>query len=125
MALNVVNLVGRAGANPEVKYFDSGSVKCTLPLAVDRRSRNNDQPDWFNLEIWGKTAEVAGNYVNKGKQIAVQGSFKIETWTDRNTGGLRSRPIIRVERLQLLGSKRDSDSDSVGGYPGGASGYPE
>jgi single-strand DNA-binding protein len=125
MALNVVNLVGRAGANPEVKYFDSGSVKCTLPLAVDRRSRNNDQPDWFNLEIWGKTAEIAGNYVNKGKQIAVQGSFKIETWTDRNTGNLRSRPIIRVERLQLLGSKRDSDSDSVGGYPGGSSGYPE
>jgi single-strand DNA-binding protein len=125
MALNVVNLVGRAGANPEVKYLTSGSVVCTLPLAVDRRSRNNDQPDWFNLEMWGKTAEVAGNYVQKGKQIAVQGSFKIETWTDRNTGGLRSRPIIRVERLQLLGSKRDSDSDSVGGYPGGASGYPE
>jgi single-strand DNA-binding protein len=125
MALNVVNLVGRAGANPEVKYFDSGSVKCTLPLAVDRRTRNSDQPDWFNLEIWGKTAEIAGNYVTKGKQIAVQGSFKIETWTDRNTGGLRSRPIIKVDRLELLGSKRDSDSSSVGGYPGAVSGYPE
>ncbi|MBW4535839.1 MAG: single-stranded DNA-binding protein [Pleurocapsa minor HA4230-MV1] len=125
MALNVVNLVGRAGANPEVKYFDSGSVKCTLPLAVSRPSRNSEQPDWFNLEIWGKTAEIAGNYVSKGKQIAVQGSFKIETWTDRNTGGLRSRPIIKVDRLELLGSKRDNDSSEVSGYPGGVSGYPE
>jgi single-strand DNA-binding protein len=125
MALNVVNLVGRAGANPEVKYFDSGSVKCTLPLAVTRLSRNSEQPDWFNLEIWGKTAEIAGNYVTKGKQIAVQGSFKIETWTDRNTGGLRSRPIIKVDRLQLLGSRRDSDSDGMSGYPGAVSGYPE
>ena len=125
MALNVVNLVGRAGANPEVRYFDSGSVKCTLPLAVDRRSRNSDQPDWFNLEIWGKTAEVATNYVKKGKQIAVQGTFKIETWTDKNTGGLRSRPIIKVDRLELLGSKRDADPGAVSGYPGAVSGYPE
>lgn len=125
MALNVVNLVGRAGANPEVRYFDSGSVKCTLPLAVDRRTRNSDQPDWFNLELWGKTAEVAGNYVKKGKQIAVQGSFKIETWTDRNTGGMRSRPVIKVDRLELLGSKRDSDPGAVSGYPGAVSGYPE
>jgi single-strand DNA-binding protein len=125
MALNVVNLVGRAGADPDVKFFDSGSIKCTLPLAVDRRSRNNEQPDWFNLELWGKTAEVAGNYVKKGKQIAVQGSLKIETWTDRNTGGMRSRPVIKVDRMELLGSKRDNDSDSVSGYPGGVSGYPE
>jgi len=125
MALNVVNLVGRAGANPEVRYFDSGSVKCTLPLAVDRRSRNSEQPDWFNLEIWGKTAEVATNYVKKGKQIAVQGTFKIETWTDKTTGGMRSRPIIKVDRLELLGSKRDSDPGAVSGYPGAVSGYPE
>ena len=117
MSLNVVNLVGRAGAKPEVKYFDSGSVKCTLPLAVDRRSRNSEQPDWFNLEMWGKTAEVAGNWVQKGKLIGIQGSLKIETWADRNTGAQRSRPIIKVSRLELLGSKRDNDSGAVSGYP--------
>ncbi len=125
MTLNVVNLVGRAGANPEVKYFDSGSVLCKLPLAVNRRSRNSDQPDWFNLEIWGKTAEVAGNYVQKGKLIGIQGSLKIETWTDRNTGGQRSRPTIKVDRLELLGSKRDNDQDAVSDYSDAVSGYPE
>ena len=118
MNLNVVNLVGRAGANPDIKYFDSGSVVCKLTLAVNRRTRNSDQPDWFNLEMWGKTAEVAGNYVRKGSLIGVQGSLKIETWTDRNTGKERSKPVIRVDRLDLLGSKRDVDPDAVSGYAG-------
>lgn len=56
MSLNVVTLVGRVGGDPEVKYFESGSVLCSTTLAVKRQSRNNDQPDWFNLELWGKTA---------------------------------------------------------------------
>jgi single-strand DNA-binding protein len=117
MGLNVVNLVGRAGAEPDIVHFPSGSVVCKLPLAVDRPVRNNDKPDWFNLEMWGKTAEIAGNYVNKGKLIGIQGSLKIETWTDRETGDLRSRPVIRVDRLELLGSRRDSDPGAVSGYP--------
>ena len=117
MNLNLVNLVGRAGANPDIKYFDSGRVLCKLTLAVNRRTRNSDQPDWFNLEMWGKTAEVAGNYVRKGSLIGVQGSLKIETWTDRNTGKERSKPVIKVDRLDLLGSKRDVDPNAVGGYP--------
>ncbi|HHP7229973.1 MAG TPA: single-stranded DNA-binding protein [Xenococcaceae cyanobacterium] len=116
MTLNVVNLVGRAGANPDIKYFDSGSVVCKVTLAVNRPTRNSDQPDWFNLEMWGKTAEIAGNYVRKGSLIGIKGSLKIETWTDRNTGKERSKPVIRVDRLDLLGAKRDADPDAVGGY---------
>ena len=73
MGLNVVNLVGRAGAMPEIVHFESGTVKCKLPLAVNRRSRNNDKPDWFNLEIWGRTAEIAGDYVKKGSLMGIQG----------------------------------------------------
>lgn len=116
MSLNVVNLVGRAGADPEIRYFDQGGQLCKLPLAVDRRSRNSDRPDWFNLELWGKTAEIAYNYVRKGKLIGIQGSLKIETWSDRNTGEQRSRPVIRVDRLELLGSKRDNDPSTVNNY---------
>ncbi|MDJ0843953.1 single-stranded DNA-binding protein [Crocosphaera sp.] len=119
MSLNVVNLVGRAGKDPEVRYFESGTVLCTLTIAVDRRSRNRDQPDWFNLKFWGKTAEIAANYVKKGSLIGVQGSLEIETWTDRNTGANRSSPVIRVSDLRLLGSRRDNDPSSMGGYSGG------
>ncbi|HEY9863216.1 MAG TPA: single-stranded DNA-binding protein [Candidatus Obscuribacterales bacterium] len=109
MNLNIVTLVGRAGGDPEVKYFETGSVVCNLTLAVNRRSRKTDQPDWFNLEIWGKTAEVAANYVRKGSLIGIKGVLKFEYWQDRNTGTQRSKPVIRVDELDLLGSKRDSD----------------
>ncbi|WP_008308112.1 single-stranded DNA-binding protein [Leptolyngbya sp. PCC 6406] len=112
MSINTVTLVGRAGQDPDVRYFESGSVVCKFSLAVDRRSRNNDQPDWFTLEMWGRTAEVAANYVRKGKLIGVTGSLKLDSWTDRATGAQRSTPVIRVDRLELLGSKRDSEGDA-------------
>jgi single-strand DNA-binding protein len=115
MGLNVITLVGRAGRDPEVKYFESGSVVCNLTLAVNRRTRNNDEPDWFNLEIWGKTAEVAANYVRKGGLIGISGSLKFDHWQDRSTGSDRSKPVILVDRLELLGSKRDQEN-AGGGY---------
>ena len=109
MSINVVTLVGRVGGDPDIKYFESGTVKCRQTLAVNRRSRNNDKPDWFNLELWGKTAEVAGNYVRKGSLIGVKGSLKFDTWSDRQSGVTRSSQVINVEQLELLGSKRDNE----------------
>ncbi len=116
MSLNVVTLVGRTGGDPDVKYFESGTVVCRLTLAVNRRSSKTDQPDWFNLEMWGKTAEVAADYVRKGKLIGVKGSLKFEYWEDRNTGANRSKPVIRVDRLELLGSKRDDEQAASASY---------
>ncbi|MGC9505337.1 single-stranded DNA-binding protein [Baaleninema sp.] len=116
MSLNVVTLVGRVGADPDSRYFESGNVVCNFPLAVDRRSRNSDKPDWFNLELWGKTAEVAINYVRKGSLIGVKGVLKFDYWQDRNTGVDRSKPVIRVDRLDLLGSKQDRDTSMVDSY---------
>ena len=109
MGINSVTLVGRAGRDPEVRYFESGTVVANLTMAVNRRNRE-DQPDWFNLEIWGKQAQVAADYVKKGSLIGVTGSFKMDTWKDRNTGEDRNKPVIRVDRLELLGSKRDSEN---------------
>lgn len=110
MSVNVVTLVGRVGGDPDVKYFESGSVVCNLTLAVRRRSSRDDQPDWFNLELWGKNAEIAANYVRKGSLIGISGSLKLEHWQDRNTGAARSKPVIRVDRLDLLGSRRDNEA---------------
>ena len=111
MGINSVNLVGRAGRDPEVRYFESGSVVANLTLAVNRRSRN-DEPDWFNLEIWGKQAQVAADFVKKGSLIGITGSFKLDSWKDRNTGEDRNKPVVRVDRLELLGSKRDSENNN-------------
>jgi single-strand DNA-binding protein len=107
--MNSVTLVGRAGRDPEVKYLESGSVVANLTLAVNRPVK--DETDWFNLEIWGKQAEVAANYVRKGSLIGIIGSIQIQQWTDRTTGEKKSKPVIRVDRLQLLGSKKDNGGD--------------
>ena len=115
MSINVVHLVGHAGIDPEVKYLDSGKVVCNFSLAVSRMKRD-DQPDWFELQMWDKTAEIAANYVKKGKLVGIQGSLKFDTWSDRNTGTNRSKPVIRVDKLELLGSKRDNESSM--GYSG-------
>ena len=111
MGINSVTLVGRAGRDPEVRYFESGTVVANLTMAVNRRNRE-DEPDWFNLEIWGKQAQVAADYVKKGSLIGVTGSFKMDTWKDRNTGEDRNKPVVRVDRLELLGSKRDSENSN-------------
>jgi single-strand DNA-binding protein len=115
MSLNLVTLVGRVGTDPDTKFFESGSVKCRLTLAVNRRTSKDEQPDWFNLELWGKQAEVATDYVRKGSLIGVTGSLKFDQWQDRGTGADRSSPVIRVERLELLGPKRDNDPNAMGG----------
>ncbi|PSF38887.1 single-stranded DNA-binding protein [Aphanothece hegewaldii CCALA 016] len=116
MSLNIIHLVGRVGTDPEVKHFVTGSMKCNINLAVKRQTSQNDDPDWFNLELWGKTAEIAANYVRKGSLIGVKGSLKIETWTDKQSGANRSKPIIKVDKLDLLGSKRDNDGGQTPSY---------
>ena len=111
MEINTINLVGRAGREPDVKYFESGSTVANFTLAVNRISRN-DEPDWFNLEIWGKQAQIAADYVKKGSLVGITGSFKIDSWKDKNTGEDRFKPVVRVDRLNLLSSRKETDNSN-------------
>ena len=111
MEINTINLVGRAGREPDVRYFESGSIVANFTLAVNRRSRD-EEPDWFNLEIWGKQAQIAADYVRKGSLVGITGSFKIDSWKDKSSGEERFKPVVRVDRLELLGSKRDSENSN-------------
>jgi single-strand DNA-binding protein len=111
---NRVALVGRAGRDPEANYFESGAMVAKFTLAVNRRSRD-DKPDWFPLEIWGNQAQVAADYVRKGSLLGITGSFKLDRWTDRSSGEERTKPVINVDRLELLGSKRDAEGGAGAG----------
>ena len=111
MEINTINLVGRAGREPDVRYFESGSTVANFTLAVNRISRN-DEPDWFNLEIWGKQAQIAADYVKKGSLVGITGSLKIDSWKDKNTGEDRFKPVVRVDRLNLLGSRKETDNSN-------------
>jgi single-strand DNA-binding protein len=111
--MNSITLTGRAGRDPEVRYFESGTMVASLTLAVNRMKRDED-PDWFNLEIWGKQAQVAADYVRKGSLIGVIGSVRNESWTDRTSGEKKYKTVVRVDRLELMGSKKDSEQESGG-----------
>ena len=111
MEINTINLVGRAGREPDVRYFESGSTVANFTLAVNRISKS-DEPDWFNLEIWGKQAQIAADYVKKGSLVGITGSFKIDSWKDKNTGEDRFKPVVRVDRLNLLSSKKETDNSN-------------
>jgi single-strand DNA-binding protein len=113
--VNRIALVGRAGRDPEVRYFESGSCVANVTLAVKRPGakpapgKDQPDPDWFNLEIWGKQAQVAADYVRKGSLLGITGRFELDHWTDRTTGEERSKPVVHVDDLRLMGSKRDAE----------------
>jgi single-strand DNA-binding protein len=109
--INSVTLVGRAGTNPETRYFESGSVVTKVNLAVRRPGKNQD-PDWFPVEAWGKQAEVLANYVTKGDQVGVIGELRFDTWTDKTTQQERIKPVIRAIRIELLGNNKGTADEA-------------
>eukprot|EP00978_Attheya_sp_CCMP212_P002184 scaffold4473_cov55-Attheya_sp.AAC.2 len=132
---NVVTLSGRVG-NPQLepKYFDDGKVVLSLSLAVkrkyhplERRAYNiksgDEETDWFALEIWGRDAEYAAKYVEKGSRIGVTGSLVVDNWTDRATGEPRSRPKILVKQLDILETKAEANLRRNNVQQRGSGGY--
>jgi single-strand DNA-binding protein len=105
--MNSVSLIGRFTADPEIRYLDSGKAVAKFSIAVNR---NREEADYFDVEAWEKTAEVIGQYCKKGSQVGVSGSLHQERWKDKNTGTGRSKVVIRCARIELLGSKQDSES---------------
>lgn len=106
--MNTATIIGRAGQDAEIKYFESGKIKTTFSLAVNRfdSKTKTEIPDWFNIEVWDKQAEFAGEYVKKGREVAVDGRISISKWTDQ-TGEERERFLIVANQIRLLGSRRD------------------
>jgi single-strand DNA-binding protein len=99
--INAVTLVGRAGSDPELRYFESGSAVAKVNLAV-RRPAKDEAPDWFPIEAWGKQAEVLANYVTKGDQVGIIGELRFDRWADKTTQQERIKPVIRAIRVELL-----------------------
>lgn len=114
--MNSITLVGRAGRDPEARFFENGTMAANVSLAVNGRGRDAETV-WFPLEIWGKTAKIALDYVRKGSLIGVTGSVKVQKWTDRTTGQERSKMVVTVDRLDLLGSKKDSEEGGPAAAP--------
>ncbi len=108
--MNTVTIIGRAGQDAEIKYFESGKVKTSFSLAVNRwdAKTKEEVTDWYNIEVWDKQAEFAGEYIKRGRQVAVDGRISISKWNDAS-GDTRERYLIVANNIRLLGSKRDSE----------------
>ena len=104
--VNSVVLVGRAGRDPEMRYFESGRVKTSFSVAVNRPTKEKET-DWFDVELWGRPAEIAGEYVRKGSLVGIEGRLDFSRWTG-DDGNKNVRPIINASNLRLLGSRKDS-----------------
>jgi single-strand DNA-binding protein len=109
--LNQVSFVGRLGNDPEAKYFASGAVKTNISVAVNAIKKG--VTNWFSVELWGKTGDVAANYTRKGSQVGIIGVLHVDFWTDKQSGEERSRFLIKGDRLELIGSKRDNDEEGA------------
>ena len=97
---NEIAILGNVGQEVESRSFDSQKNNAKFTLAV---RRTKDDTDWFPVEFWGKPATVAGKYVEKGSKVGVVGHLKLDSWTDKVTGALRTRPVIVGDRLTLAG----------------------
>lgn len=111
--LNSVTLVGRLGADPEIKYFDSGKAKARLRVATDRPSKEK-QTDWHNVEIWGKAAETAAEHLRKGAVIGIEGG-RIEYQSYESQGEKKYMTIITANGFRFIGGKKDEGGGNGGG----------
>ena len=98
--MNSVNLIGHTGKEPEMKYFESGSIKTTFSIAV---RKSEAETNWFDCECWSKTAEFAGEYIKKGSHVAITGRLDVQKW--EKDGVKHSKVIIIADRIKLLDKK--------------------
>lgn len=115
MSMNIVALTGRLGADPETKYFDSGSVKVRISLAVDKYIKGEKATHWFDVEAWAKNAETLASYAKKGDAIGISGSLETNTYS--KDGQNIKRTFIHADRIELLspppnGGKETTSSDT-------------
>lgn len=114
-SFNHVTLVGNITRDIEVRYLQDGTAVCDIGLAVNDsyKTQNGDKREdvlFIDCTCWKKTAEVAGEYLAKGRQVLLSGRLKQENWTDKD-GNKRSKIKMVVERLVMLGSKNGNQGD--------------
>jgi len=125
MSLVNISLVGNLSRPPEQMCFASGRIKTTLFVAINnppRNGRSADQADFYKVETWGKLAELAGKYLDKGNQVGVTGRLVFDHWTDKKTGKDRVTPIVEATQLAFpprlkVVSDDQAAEQSIGGNP--------
>jgi single-strand DNA-binding protein len=127
-SFNRVILVGNLTRDPELRYIPSGTAVTDVGLAVnDRRKTANgewvDETTFVDVTLWGRTAEVASEYLSKGSPVLIEGRLKLDTW--EKEGKKFSKLRVVGERMQMLGGKGQGGSGPRVSQPAGARGRPQ
>ena len=124
-SFNKVILVGNLTRDPEVRYTTGGTAVCDISLAVNaqwtdkRTNERKEEVTFIDVTLWGRTAEIAGEYLAKGRPVLVEGRLQQDRWDDKETGQKRSKLKVVADAMQLLGSRPESGGATGGPAVGG------
>ena len=112
--VNKVILIGRLGKDPDMRYTPSGTAVANFSLATNSSFKDSDgnwqdKTEWHNIVTFGRTAEIAGEYLKKGKLVYIDGRLQTSSWEDQN-GQKRYKTEVVASELQLIGSRGDGES---------------
>ena len=115
--LNKISVIGNLGKDPEVRYTQGGTAVCTMRIGVTERRKEGemykDHTEWFSIICFGKTAEMAGQYLKKGRQIYAEGRLQTREWEDRDKQKRTSVEIVANQLLFLGSGSGATRGDSV------------
>lgn len=103
-SINKVIILGNVGRTPELRYTNTGTAVCSFSVATTMKNRDGEQTEWHAVTTWDKTAEICGQYLEKGRQVYVEGRIQTRQWTDKE-GAMRQKTEIVASQVVLLGSK--------------------
>ena len=108
MSFNKITLVGNLGRDPELRYTPQGTPVCSFSLATNERRKdratgeNNDITTWFRVTLWGRQAETASQYLQRGRPVYIEGRLRVEEYTDRD-GNKRHSLEVNATDMQFIG----------------------
>src|SRR5476649_140469 len=125
-SFNKVILLGNLTRDPEVRYTPKGTAVAELGMAVNRvytaeNGEKREETTFVDVTLWGRTAEIAGEYLKKGRPVFIEGRLQLDSWEDKQSGQKRSKLKVVGEGLQLLGSRPGGSGSTGGGDEEGSS----
>ena len=108
-SVNKVILIGNLGRDPEMRYTPGNVAVCNFTVATndrwkDKSGQMQERTEWHRIVVWGRQAEIAKEYLAKGRSVYIEGSLQTREWTDKE-GGKRTTTEVRAERVQFLGGR--------------------
>ena len=119
-SVNKVILIGNLGKDPEVKYTPSGTAMAKFSLATNERYKDKsgefqERTEWHNIVAWQRLAEIAGEYLKKGRSVYIEGRIQTRSWDDKQTGQKKYMTEIVANDLVLLSGGRGEGGEGGGG----------